>query len=216
MKKVISVFVICYLSLNLSAQFVSGWGVMGGATFARQKWYFNDVDETERKKFKIGFNACVFAEFFSGDYVRWRSEIQYNQKGCIDKRDSVKYKNKIDYICWNNFLVIRKELFPGIPYILIGPRLEYRFKQSTQSPEIAGDFKTLHVSPSIGAGWEFIVYSSLKPFVEIHYNPDIKLNAYEEDPLEIKNRAWELRVGFKYVFNNKSQGEGCAAVYTFN
>jgi len=108
------------------------------------------------------------------------------------------------------------ELYSGIPYILIGPRLEYRFKHATASPEITGKFNTFQVSPSVGAGWEFMVYSSLKPFVEIHYNPDIKLNAYKVDPLEIKNRAWEIRVGLKFVFNNSSQGEGCPPVYTYN
>lgn len=216
MKKAVFLLVVCCFSFSLKAQFFNGFGVMGGATFARQKWYFNDVDETSKKKYKIGFNACLFAEFFSGDYVRWRSEIQYNQKGCVNKTDSTKYKDKIDYICWNNFLIFRVELYSGIPYLLIGPRVEYRFKQATASPEVTGDYKTFQFSPSVGAGWEFMVYSSLKPFVEIHYNPDIKLNAYKVDPLEIKNKVWEIRAGIKFVFDNKSKTEGCPPVYTLN
>ena len=160
----------------------------------------------------FGFNACAFAEFFSNDYLRWVTEIEYNNKGCHDKTYG-DYKNKLTYLCWNNYLKIRSEYYIGIPYLLLGPNLEYLLSENIQSPGVTSSFHLLYVSASFGAGWEFIVFSSLKPMAEIYYNPDIKINAYKQNDLEIKNKAWELRVGLKYVFTNSSQGEKCPPVY---
>ena len=215
MKKIkATIFVLSYLALHqlCNAQFVNGIGIMGGATFAKQKFYLLPTDETLKKKFIIGLNACAFAEFFSNDYLRWQTEIEYNNKGSHDKTNG-DYKNKLSYLCWNNYLKIHSEFYIGIPYLLIGPKLEYRLSENIQSPAVTSSFHSLHGSASFGAGWEFIVFSSLKPMAEIHYNPDIKINAYQESDLKIKNKAWEVRVGLKYVFSNPSQGEKCPPVY---
>lgn len=195
-----------------NAQFVNGIGIMGGATFAKQNFYSPPTAETLKKKFIVGFNGCAFAEFFNNDYLRWVTEFEYNNKGGRDKTNG-DFKNKLTYLCWNNYLKIRSEFYIGIPYLLIGPKLEYLLSQNIQSPPVTSSFHKLHGSASFGAGWEFIVFSSLKPVAEIHYNPDIKIKAYKQNDLEIKNKAWELRIGLKYVFTNTSQGEKCPPVY---
>jgi opacity protein-like surface antigen len=207
--KLVLLFTI--ISLNTFAQFFQGWGLMGGLTACREKWWINHGDgssETAKKKFVYRFNGCVFAEMVNHEFVRWRTEIQYNQKGFKEKISDNNYKNKLDNICWNNFLILRSELFSGIPYFLIGPRVEYNLIQNTASPAIQNSFRKLHFSWSVGAGWEFIVFGNLKPMVELHYNPDINF-AYKTSPLDTKNRAWELRVGIKFLLNQKS----CPAVF---
>src|SRR3954471_20263361 len=97
-KKAIYVVVFTLVSLGASAQFLNGIGVMGGITYANQKWHYVVPDVSENKKYVLGFNGCVFAEFFQHDYLRWRSEIQFNQKGSLDQfTDSLgehKYGNK--------------------------------------------------------------------------------------------------------------------------
>lgn len=92
-------------------------------------------------------------------------------------------------------------MFAIIPYVLIGPRLEYNLKQRMQTPEATASFLKLHVSPAVGAGVEFVSYSQIKFFVEAFYNPDFPIqDAYIQPELHIRNINWELRVGLKYEF----------------
>lgn len=194
------------ISVQLNAQFFQSFGFMGGVTACKEKWWLQDNNtnlSTKKTKNTYRLNGEVFLEMINSDYIRWRSELQYNQKGFTEKTQEQKFKNKLDYVCWNNFLIFRTELFSGIPYFLAGPRIEYNLIQNTPSPAIVNSFKKLHFSWSVGAGWEFIVFSNAKPFIELHYNPDATF-AYSSDYLDTKNKAWELRVGIKFLLNQES------------
>ena len=196
-------FVYSFLStVYCFGQFFQGIGITAGVTKAKQKWFLTQPDAstiTIKKKNVIGFNGSVRAEFINNDNIRWVTEFQFNQKGCKDKTDSATYKNKLNYICWNNFLKLQYETFDGFPYILFGPRVEYLLSQKIKSPAIKGSFKKFNFSWSVGAGFEKIVYSNFKPFIEVHYNPDTSFYyAYENAPLKIRNRAWEFRIGLIY------------------
>ena len=221
MKKIITLLIFFSQIGIVSAQFFQGLGVMGGLSYYRQKWWLTYTDGSSDKlkqKYILRFNGCVFAEFIKHDNFHWRTEFEYNQKGCKQKTDNGTFKNKVDYICWNNYLKIYEDEFEGTPYLLIGPRVEYLIKQNTESPMITDNFKKLHFSWSVGAGWEFPVFGNFKPIIEVHYNPDID-KAYKTSgiapgalgvsSLDIKNRPWELRVGVRIIFNK----EGCPPVY---
>ena len=197
------VLVYCLLStVYCSGQFFQGIGITGGITLAKQKWFLNNPDGStsiEKKKNIFGFNGSVRAEFINSDYVRWVTEFEYDQKGCKDKTGSSTYRDRLNYICWNNFLKLQYKTFEGFPYLLMGPRVEYKFTQATGSPAIIGAFQQFNFSWSVGAGFEKIVYSYFKPFIEVHYNPDTPFYyAYNTSPLDARNRAWEIRIGIIY------------------
>lgn len=207
-KTILFSFLILQLSYA-NAQFLQGIGIMGGVTAPREKWWISNPDgSTSKEKHKyiwVRFNGELFAEFLDYDNVNWRTEFQYHMKGMKNKYTGD--KNKVNYICWNNFLKIKTETYRGYPYFLIGPRVEYLFSQGT--PSIPYVFRKFHFSWSAGLGFEFITYGQLKPLVEFHYNPDINY-AEKNDLLGVKNRALELRVGLKYVFEGT---KSCPAVY---
>ena len=192
-------------SLQSKAQLLNSIGITAGVSAGNQKFYFSDPAAISNKKYMFGYNGSVFAEFFSGDYARWISEIQYNQKGSIDKQPEANYKNKLQYICWNNYLKLRYEMDRIIPYILVGPRLEYALSQGTASPAITGKFLPLHVSAAVGAGIEFISYSNIKFFTEAFYNPDAIMPAYKRSGLGVRNKNIELRIGLKYEFRGRRE-----------
>lgn len=194
-----------------SPRVLNAIGITGGVTFSKQKWNFSDPDYTQRNKFIMGFNGSVMAELFSRDYTSVISELQYNQKGTTEK-DSLgsKLKNKVNYLCWNNFYRIRYDMDAIIPYILIGPRLEYALSQSTASPAITGSFSKIHVTASVGAGIEFVSYGDIKFFTEAHFNPDV-MRSYKQGNLSIRTTAYEIRIGLKYVFGDKRSA--CPPVY---
>jgi hypothetical protein len=197
-------------SLHGSAQFFQGWGLMGGATYANQRWKNSEVGINARTKYLLRWNAEAFAEFGEWPFVRWVTEVQYNNKGAktkllfpssLEGADFVKYKNS--EIAWNNYLMIRKEMLSIIPYVKIGPRAEYVLS-SDQS------FRKFHITASAGAGVEFVSYGNIRFLTEFHYVPDLT-KSYDTDPLRIKQNAMELRIGLKFVF--AGGGEACPPVY---
>jgi hypothetical protein len=212
---ILLVFVFLFAAMPSFSQFFQGFGIMGGLTLGKQKWWIENSSPpfpsstTEKHKYLFGFNGELFAEFVNHPTFRWRTEFEFDRKGT--KHRETKERNKLDYISWNNFLVVRGETYDGYPYFLIGPRLEYKFSQSTPSVPLA--FTPLHLSWSVGAGFEFITFGNIKPMVELHYNPDLNsaMNQKigDEGNWKIKNRAWELRAGIKFTFGNN----GCPPVY---
>jgi len=202
-KKFFFCFLLAYCLLSTAyCQFFQGIGITGGVTLAKQKWFLNYPDGSTsiiKKKNILGFNGSLRAEFIDNENLRWVTEFQFNQKGCKDKTDSATFRNRLNYICWNNFLKFQYETFDGFPYILLGPRVEYTLTQATTSPDIISNFQKFNFSWSVGTGFEKIVYSYFKPFIEVHYNPDTFFYyAYKTAPLDIRNRAWELRIGLIY------------------
>lgn len=203
-----------FLALITQAQFFRGFGIMGGLTLGKEKWLLTTVDAngenaaTEKIKHKYlwGYNAELFAEFVDHDVFRWRTEFEFDKKGT--KHRDTDNKNKLNYISWNNYLVVRYELYEGIPYFLAGPRVEYTFAQNT--PDIPYGFKPFHFSWSAGAGFELITFGPLKPMIEVHYNPDIDHAMDQEtgtvglEEWAVRNRAWEIRLGFILRFNDNS------------
>ncbi len=205
MKKIFLAALIISSAFNCSAQFLNSIGITVGVSAANQKFYFYDPQAVSKKNYIFGYNGSIFAEFFSGDYARWVSEIQYDQKGSLDKQPEKNYGNKLQYISWNNYLKLRYEMFNIIPYILVGPKLEYDLSQGTSSPVITAKFRPLHVSAAFGGGIEFISYSNIKFFVEGFYNPDLAMYAYKQTALGIQNKNIELRVGLKYQFDSRKE-----------
>jgi hypothetical protein len=210
-KKVLFAFLL-FVALQSNAQFFNSMGITLGLSAGNEKFLFKDPYVLSRKKYVYGFNGSVFAEFFSYDHARWVSEFQYNQKGSVDKEPQDKYTNHLQYICWNNYLKLRTEMYRIIPYILIGPRLEYNLSQNTTSPAITGNFLKLHVSPAVGVGMEFVSYINFKFLVEAFYNPDVLMASYIKPEMHVFNKNFELRVGVKYEFGSP---ENCnTPVYT--
>ena len=200
MKKLFSFSIIIIFVLQANAQFVNSIGVTIGATAANENFKYHIPLSISRKSYIFGFNASVFLECLSNDNARWVTEIQYNQKGSIDKQSgNTSYPNQLQYLSWNNYLKLRYEMYRIIPYFMVGPRLEYTLVQGTSSPDIRGPFLPLHLSAAVGGGVEFVSYTNFKFFVEGFYNPDI-MPAYIDPILHINNKAIELRIGLKYEF----------------
>ena len=117
MKKLFLAISVSFVTFQAEAQFLNSIGITAGGSLANQKFYFSDPLDVSRKKYIIGMNGSVFAEFFSGNYVRWVSEIQYNEKGSNDKQPETNYYNKLQYLCCDKYLKCRYEMYIIIRYI---------------------------------------------------------------------------------------------------
>ncbi len=206
------------------AQLLNSIGINVGANMSEHFWHVNTTNVhpiptyyDDDQKWKYNWNVGVFAELFSNEHLRWDTEFQYNHKGGIDVdkfHNAASRPTTTTHICWNNYAKFRYELYQGIPYILLGLRLEYVMSTATASAPIArGPFVPLQLTPAVGVGWEFITYGMIKPFVEFIYNPSPLIGppSYHIDDLTLWNREMELRVGIRLEF--QSSKESCPKVY---
>jgi hypothetical protein len=205
MKKIILFISFILVTLQSEAQFVNAIGVTAGVGFGNQKFMYTSPAALSRKNYIFRFNCSVMAEFLSRDYVRWVSELQFDQKGSVD-RSSIggPYGNALNYICWNNYLKIRYETYYLIPYILVGPKLEFMANQGETSPDAVYPFLPAHVSLAAGAGTELVTFGKWKPFIEAFYNPDV-MPAMVRPGLHVTNKNIEIRLGIKYEFHGKRE-----------
>ncbi|MFN5183562.1 MAG: hypothetical protein ACK5D5_11135 [Bacteroidota bacterium] len=194
------------------AQFVNGIGIFISGMASRHKY-----SELERPqliashKSKHIFRPAggIVADFGRDDFAKWRTEFEYNCMGAKEKQNvdgSEKiYRNKLNYISWNNFFKLQVETFSGYPYFMIGARCQYllRNKPEIYQP-IINDFKKFHFSWDVGAGFEFMAYGPFRFFTEYHFINDIP-SVYKTEQLKIRSLTHELRAGVMYRFVEKSE-----------
>jgi hypothetical protein len=202
MKRFLSLAIFSLLLSTVHAQFFQGWGIMAGATAGRQKWYTQTTEP--KQKFLLRYNAEVFAEFCDHPTFRWVTEAQYNVKGSKREINNTTTKFVNQYAAWNNYLMIRHEFFAVIPYVKVGPRLEYVFNSDQ-------DFNKFHVTGALGAGVEFVAYGPVKFITEVWWVPDAT-KSYNAADFSIRQNAWELRIGLKFA----ARGGSCPRALTMN
>lgn len=223
MKKILLHFSIFILGFSFAAkaQILDAVGVAAGATFGKHQWNPSEFNTQER--YIWGFNGAGMVEFFHGPTFRWRVEVEYNQMGSKELIYQ-EYKNRTTYITLNNYLKIQYRLNWIMPYILVGPRVEYLL---INRPQIYGDvigrFPKFWFTGAAGVGFELINRSLWRPFIEGFYNRDI-LPSYRGSYITtagniqysairtIYYTGFEARIGIRYVFDQSDKKAKCPKV----
>ncbi len=220
-KNILNIGLLFLLTVPVSvfSQFLRGVGIYGAETSSRDRYknnYSTDLQNdptflhTQPNSHKGGerqsWGAGIFLEMLSSDLWRWRTEVEYANKGSkedggtnmitgANQTGTNTYKN----IQWNNYLKRYVDLGLKYPtYAMIGVRVEYDISKSTPAYNyIAGQFKTLTFSADLGLGMEIPLKRGWSIFVEEHYNPDAWFK-YKKDKIWAMGRTWETRVGIIY------------------
>ncbi len=216
MHKRFLIFIVLFSFYTCSAQFVNGVGIFGAGMASRHKYTDSNSPErfgSHKSKYIIRPAGGIVADFGRWDYGKWRTEFEYNTMGAkeISSSDGTekKLKNKLDYISWNNFLKLQLETFSGFPYILIGARCQYLFKNKPEIYQsILNQSNQFHFSWNVAAGFEFMAYGPIRFFTEYHLANDLP-SLYNKENLKVRNLTHELRVGLMYKFRAKT--ENCNA-----
>lgn len=171
------------------------------------------------------FATGLFLEFLRYDHIRWQTELEYTQKGAIERQIINWYTgdrgglgaNVYQYIQWNNYLkYMGYQGDRGQWYLMLGVKLEYllSFAAPLFTP-ISGTFPKVWFSGDLGVGREFFTWKKFHPFVEFHWNPDV---IYQ--PLRlgstVRNRTFELRIGIIFRPLKKSIDDCNAPKYHGN
>jgi hypothetical protein len=115
-------------------------------------------------------------EFLKYSHVRWQTELEYCKKGGIESElgppltgiRGPKTPNTFSNIQWNNFVkIFGNEGYRGIPYLMLGARLDYNFARSISAyAAVAGAAPKINLSPDVGVGYEFASFSKWHVFTE--------------------------------------------------
>lgn len=214
MKRYSVILILAFISFNeLSAQVFRGIGIFAGATTSRHRYVnSSSPDSIHSNKFPspshksaeyVSYSFGLMAEFLRYDRLRWQTELEYCNKGAkefpflspLTEDRGPATINAFTYIQWNNYLkYFLNEGYWGTPYFLLGGRIEYNLQSAISIyPSIVGTIPKIKVTPDVALGYEFVSYYKLKPFVELHYNPDL-INK-KIGNISFNSRTWELRVG---------------------
>lgn len=216
-KKLVICLALIHFTTQMNAQFFRGIGFFVGGTTSSHR-YVNSLQvdsfnfahtlpaPSHRSGELISYSGGIFAEFLKYQRIRWQTEIEYCTKGAKERPLLVPWpisrggvtRNIYRNIQWNNFLkVFFNEGYRGIPYIMLGARLDYNFSRSlgayTAVADLVPKFK---ISPDAAVGFEFASFSKWHVFTEVHYNPDILKKRLGN--VAFYGRMWELRVGLIY------------------
>jgi hypothetical protein len=200
-------------------QFLRGVGIYGAETSSRDGYrnsYSTSLDKdpaflhTRPPSHRGGeyesWGAGIFLEMLNSDMWRWRTELEYANKGSKENEginaftgENQTGTNTYKNIQWNNYLKRYIDFGLKYPtYAMIGARIEYSISKSTPAfSYVANSFKTLNFSADLGVGMEIPLKRGFSLFVEEHYNPDAWFK-YKADKVWVLGRTWETRVGLIY------------------
>jgi hypothetical protein len=218
MKRLFLFGALLLLVFETNAQFFRGVGlfVAGNSSMHRYRnfnvkdpnnfdynaYYVDNHHSHDLQSFGVG----LVLEFLRYDNVRWQTEIEYTNKGGLDREFNPYTGEKAGYapnmytqIQWNNFL---KYFLPpgdkGQPYFMLGGRLEYTMSRAiTSYAVVSGTRPTVWFSGDVGIGYERFTWKRFHPFIEFHWNPDIIYQPAVAGST-MRNRTYELRIGIMY------------------
>lgn len=217
LKKIIICFALFHLTIQMNAQFFRGFGFfVGGTTTSHRYKNLNAIDNgtfahkipapSHRSGEYIYFSAGILGEFLKYEHIRWQTEFEYCTKGGVERPNLIPglpdrlgaSVNKFTNIQWNNFAKIFGNYGRfGIPYLMIGARLEYNlFRTISAYSAIAGSVAKISITPDAGLGFEFNSSRKWHFFTELHYNQDAIKKLVQN--VEFRQRMWELRIGLIY------------------
>ncbi len=218
MKKIlITLFLFASLA-EANAQFFRGIGIFVGPNMTRHRYrnLLASTKDNNNPQFNafypqnhhsaeyFSYQVGLFLEFLRSDHLRWQTELEYTNKGAVERfitnwvtgEQGGAAANVYQYAQWNNYLkYIQKVRKKGDTYLMLGAKLEYMISSAAPVfPEVANAFPKLWVSGDVGVGYEWYMTKKWHPFIEFHWNPDI---GYKPPVFNtaVRSRTFELRIG---------------------
>lgn len=223
MKNLIAVITLAFflLPFSLNSQFITGFGVKGGATFGMQQIEFKQGGLANKYKPNIGFNSGLYAEMLNNKIINIILESGYEQRGHIIElirtdefgteigTDDFKYKTH--YITIGALGKIKYETKRVSPYLIIGPRLDIYLGYKVTYPYdiFPGDHdeftsyihentKKINYSLNLGAGLQFEKLLPFKTLVEFNYSPPIN-SSHNSRGWLVKDHYFNIKLGINFI-----------------
>ncbi len=224
MKKAVTILFVLFFMCGgfLQAQAIKSIAVKSGIIWATQKWDYKDIDLDYSSEYRTGFHIGVSAEFLQHKYFSILTELGYTQKGYKIELPIVNpgqpegnlgtmvLKYRFSYVYLSPMFKIRKEFGGFVPYVFIGPRLDYQLDYPSDlfHEGSAGQFNDFIFGMTYGLGLEYM-FGSFGVGLIFQHQYDFTL-VYHQEPaegnntgLDINNNAFVLDLGMKFYFGKE-------------
>ena len=225
MKKAVIVFSLIFLTTFYSqAQLVKSIALKPGIVWATQDWKFHNISAASDYHYRMGIHLGANVEFIQHPFISIVTELGYIPKGY---RTEYEHSNEnqpegtgemteeiftTHYLYITPMLKARIEFGAFIPYIFLGPRIDYYLSNEMDGgvffvglPE--EDMKSMVFGMTYGLGLEYVFGRVGLAVIFSHQYDFTKAFAIDElniGPESIKNNAFVLDLGIKYYFRENS------------
>ena len=224
MKKtaLLTLLIVSFSFQKTNAQILRDVGIKTGISISKQNWASNSIDKVLMKDYRTGLNFSLNLEWFNNDFVTLITDIGYIQKGfneeimmtTPDNPESGPLKTfdtRFDYMFFSPQLKIRKEFNDLIPYIFVGPRIDYQlsYKSDFDLSVIEKDFEELIFGLNYGLGIAYRIkgigisleFTNLYDFTDVMNTQP----AQNTTGLKITNNAFTINLGINYYLKQKDK-----------
>lgn len=215
------------LAINTYAQFITGFGLKGGATLSNQNYEYKNFDFEPETKYLLGFNSSLFVEFLNSRNFNLVLESGIEQRGYTyvskpydEFGNPLPDMNIYERTFYYTTGILFKIKIPAnkiTPYLLIGPKLDillsYSVKPEDDRTTLYGfdfpldQFKKENYSLNFGGGIEFNQLFPFKTFIELNYSPPLN-SSYNGPGLNVKEHYFNIKAGINFIKNKQRKFTG--------
>jgi hypothetical protein len=192
------------------AQLIRTFGLNVGYIHAKQNWDYSPQfgSDPHMSGTISGIGGGAFVEFLDIPYFGLLTKVQYIQKGrtisvmgtMVSSTNPNGYietgmmdiKYRLNYISVPILAKLRIETPMFVPYLAIGPRLEYLV--SYPSSVVYDDFKKMEVTGTVAIGVELSLGFFPRLLLEANYNTSL-MNSYNKGSLIVSDNSMEILCG---------------------
>ena len=206
----------------LQAQAVKSIAVKSGIVWSTQNWDYKNTNVDFQNEYRTGFHVGVNIEFLHHEYFSILAELGFAQKGFKMEVDittpdhpeanlgTKEFKFAYKYAYLSPMFKARKEFGGFVPYIFIGPRLDYQLEYPSEfsSEGSKNYYNDFIFGMTYGLGIEYmfgpvgvdLIFQHQYDFTSLY-----KRDPTEETPtgLSIKNNAFIVDLGVKFYFGKE-------------
>ena len=211
------VFLLLASTYGLSGQWPSSFGLKGGVALANQSYRITAIDQELNTNAVTGPTLSLFVEAFKSQHFSVQLDVGYAAKGSSTTIQSVTVnhldndritinegeaaKSDYTYLSLAPLARYRWDLEPLCPYLLLGPRVDFLLRYSTESEYPLEQQSQTILGLSLGAGLEYRL-QNLGLFAELQYLPDLSPVTHEE-PLLINNNMLSFCLGIRWIVSGE-------------
>jgi hypothetical protein len=195
------------------SQKINSISVNSGISRSNLLWNYDENDSyidysNFGRKVIYGFYSSVEIECIESKYFALVSGLGYYQKGGEDKLENSSFNWNLDYLTFDTKLKAKYRLKNLSPYLLVGPRVDFLIKYSSDFKELE-KLTTLNKTNyglrygiglqyflkklTFGIGWES----------NVNFNAIVENNGENIPKFTIDNKTMIFKCGIGFLFNKK-------------
>lgn len=178
-------------------------------TYSSSGIYHDQIDNFASRR--NGFVFAAFYEFRIHKFLSFLPQIEYAQKGFVEKQvetneageiiQQVKANTRLDYLSIPWLVKFR---YPDIklePYFILGPRFDYlihkrngvfHFTQVDFESQFADHLDEFVFGGLVGAGFRLVKIDRLNTFLEFRYQFDFSDSFSNIEEVTVKNNSYDI------------------------